>query len=110
MRVLPPAVTSLIPMTALHSSYTQKLSATLSNSFSLQTYILIPSFTQIPFIPHLNLHLTTHACKSFSFLDVKVSLNDGIIETVFNTKTTDKHQYFLRSSCRLSLACITGAL
>ena len=31
---------------------------------------------------HSDLHLTTHAGKSFSFLDVKVSLNDGIWKTV----------------------------
>ena len=32
------------------------------------------------------------------------------LKLFFNTKPTDKHQYLLRSSCRLLLACITGAL
>ena len=110
MRVLAPAVTSLIPMTAIipmttSTVHTETLCDLIQFILTINVY-----FNSIFYINILHLHLTTYACKYFSFFDVRVSLNDGVIETVFNTKTTAKHQYLLRSSCRLSLAYITSAL
>ena len=51
-----------------------------------------------------NLHPTikftcSHSLTNIPFLDVMVSLKDGLIQTDLYTKPTDKHQYLLISSC-----------
>ena len=51
-----------------------------------------------------NLHPTikftcSHSLTNIPFLDVMVSLKDGLIETDRYTKPTDKQQYLLVSSC-----------
>ena len=51
-----------------------------------------------------NIHPTikftsNHSLTSIPFLDVSVSLCNGIITTDLYTKPTDKHQYLLQSSC-----------
>ena len=57
------------------------------------------------FVDYLNnLHPTikftcSHSLTNIPFLDVMVSLKDGLIETDLYTKPTDKHQYLLISSC-----------
>ena len=57
------------------------------------------------FIDYLNnLHPTikfscSHSLANIPFLDVMVSLKDGLIQTDLYTKPTDKHQYLLISSC-----------
>ena len=57
------------------------------------------------FVDYLNnLHPTikftcSHSLINIPFLDVMVSLKDGLIETDLYTKPTDKHQYLLISSC-----------
>ena len=57
------------------------------------------------FVDYLNnLHPTikftcSHSLTNVPFLDVMVSLKDGLIETDLYTKPTDKHQYLLISSC-----------
>ena len=52
----------------------------------------------------INLHPTIkltclHSLTNIPFLDVMVSLKDGLIETDLYTKPTDKHRYLLISSC-----------
>ena len=63
------------------------------------------------FLNYLNsLHPTikfTHeysisSLQSLPFLDVQVQLKDNQIQTDLYTKPTDKHQYFLKSSCHKS--------
>ena len=60
------------------------------------------------FITYLNnLHPTIKFTSSFShseisFLDVNVLLINGRLETDLYVKPTDKHQYFLKSSCHPS--------
>ena len=60
------------------------------------------------FITYLNnLHPTIKCTSSFSyneipFLDVKVMLLNGKLETDLYVKPTDKHQYLLKSSCHPS--------
>ena len=60
------------------------------------------------FITYLNnLHPTIKFTSSFSyneipFLDVKVMLLNGRLETYLYVKPTDKHQYLLKSSCHPS--------
>ena len=60
------------------------------------------------FITYLNnLHPTIKFTSSFSynkipFLDVKVMLLNGRLETDLYVKPTDKHQYLLKSSCHPS--------
>ena len=57
------------------------------------------------FVNYLNnLHPTikftsNHSFTNIPFLDVMVSLKDGLIETDLYTKPTDKHQYLFSSSC-----------
>ena len=57
------------------------------------------------FVDYLNnLHPTikftcSHSLTNVPFLDVMVSLKDGLIHTDLYTKPTDKHQYLLISSC-----------
>ena len=57
------------------------------------------------FVDYLNnLHPTikftcSHSLTNIPFLDVMVSLKDGLIQTDLYTKPTDKHQYLLISSC-----------
>ena len=57
------------------------------------------------FVHYLNnLHPTikftcSHSLTNIPFLDVMVSLKDGLIQTDLCTKPTDKHQYLLISSC-----------
>ena len=57
------------------------------------------------FVDYLNnLHPTikftcSHSLTNIPFLDVMVSLKDGLIETDLYTKPNDKHQYLLISSC-----------
>ena len=82
------------------------------------------------FVDYLNnIHPTikftsSHSLTNVPFLDVMVSLHNGIIETDLFTKPTDKHQHLLSSSChphhtkkaipfslalRLRRICSTGA-
>ena len=42
---------------------------------------------------------SSHSLTNVPFLDVMVSLHNGIIETDLFTKPTDKHQHLLSSSC-----------
>ena len=42
---------------------------------------------------------SNHSFTSIPFFDVNVSVNNGNITTDLYTKTTDKHQYLLHSSC-----------
>ena len=57
------------------------------------------------FIDYLNsIHPTikftsSHSYSCVPFLDVNVSLNNGIIETDLYSKPTDKHQHLLYTSC-----------
>ena len=57
------------------------------------------------FVDYLNnIHPTikftsSHSLTNVPFLDVMVSLHNGIIETDLFTKPTDKHQHLLSSSC-----------
>ena len=57
------------------------------------------------FVDYLNnIHPTikftsSHSPTNVPFLDVMVSLHNGIIETDLFTKPTDKHQHLLNSSC-----------
>ena len=57
------------------------------------------------FVNYLNnIHPTikftsSHLLTNVPFLDVTVSLHNGIIETDLFTKHTDKHQHLLSSSC-----------
>ena len=57
------------------------------------------------FVNYLNnIHLTikftsSHLLTNVPFLDVTVSLHNGIIETDLFTNHTDKHQHLLSSSC-----------
>ena len=51
-----------------------------------------------------NLHPTikftsNHSLTNVPFLDVMVSIKDGLIETDLYTKPTNKHQYLFSSSC-----------
>ena len=53
---------------------------------------------------HNNLHPTIKFTSSYSltnvpFLDVMVSVKDGLIETDVYTIPADKHQYLFSSSC-----------
>ena len=49
---------------------------------------------------HPTLNLTAYRSKtSINFLDVTVSIAEGMIETDLNVKATDSHQYLLSSSC-----------
>ena len=56
------------------------------------------------FVDYLNnLHSTikftcSHSLTNVAFLDVMVSLKDGLVETDRYTKPTEKHQYLLISS------------
>ena len=61
-----------------------------------------------PSSPLLNLHLTTHACKS-PFSTLRCPSMTVSLKLFFNTKPTDKHHYLLCSSCRLFLVCVTDA-
>ena len=62
----------------------------------------------IEFITYLNgLHPSIRFTSSYStteipFLDVRVLLNNGNLETDLYIKPTDKHQYLLKSSCHPS--------
>ena len=105
MRVLAPAVTSLIPMTALHPPHTLKLFVTSSNSFSLYTYYSISylnTFNRT--IKFTSIYSNLSPFSTSRCLSIMVS----IMETVLYTKPTLTARrttvpLILRSSCHRPL-------
>ena len=59
---------------------------------------MLSPLTLTAFTPPLSLR-DRYSFTSIPFLDVNVFVNDGNITTDLYTKTTDKHQYLLHSSC-----------
>ena len=76
-----------------------KFILTINLYFYSISYIFLN--TLHPSIKFTSTNLSPFSTSKCSSMTVSLKL-------LFNTKLTDKHQYLLRSSCRLLLACITG--
>ena len=48
---------------------------------------------------HPTIKFTADWSKTIKFLDVTVSITEGIVETDLYVKPTESHQYLLPSSC-----------